>query len=188
MLYQPLLCWYGHDAKNNLNTYRWYHLPHPENSAKPVISGFQRLNHTKTKPIPLVNQTYPNFLHLHSNRTTLTSMKSFFSLLFLVEQRPLFVFILLCRPSEDSLQWSTIPEGSPSKGWQSTVGWGDCRIRTRDCRFTVWCQYQWATTAPLMSHHCSLVPPLRAVVAHIHEICGQAPLNYFSEVSSVVHF
>jgi hypothetical protein len=59
-----------------------------------------------------------------------------------------FVFILLCRPSEDSLQWSTIPNGSPSEDWQSTVGWGDCRIQTRDCRFTVWCCYQWATTAP----------------------------------------
>ncbi len=50
---------------------------------------------------------------------------------------PFFVFILLCRPSEDSLQWSTIPDGSPAKDWQSTVGWGDCRIQTRDCRFTV---------------------------------------------------
>ncbi len=48
------------------------------------------------------------------------------------------------RPSEDSLQGNTIPDGSPSKDWQSTVGW----IRTQDCSFTIWCCYQWATTAP----------------------------------------
>ncbi len=70
---------------------------------------------------------------------------------------PFFVFILLCHPSENSLQWSTIPDDSPSKDRQSTVGWG-----TRDCRFTVWWRYQWATTAPkwantapIMSRHCS---------------------------------
>ncbi len=67
----------------------------------------------------------------------------------------LFVYILLCRPSEDSLEWSTIPDGSASKDRQSTVGWGDCRIWTRDCRFTVWCCCQWATTPP-MSHHSSM--------------------------------
>jgi hypothetical protein len=27
-----------------------------------------------------------------------------------------------------SLQWNTIPDGSPSKDWQSTVGWEDSRI------------------------------------------------------------
>jgi hypothetical protein len=76
---------------------------------------------------------------------------------------PFFVFILLCHPSEDSLQWSTTQDGSPSKDRQSTVGWGDCQIRTRDRRFTVWCRYRWATnaptiwatTAPAMSHQCS---------------------------------
>jgi hypothetical protein len=36
------------------------------------------------------------------------------------------VNILLCRPSEDSLQQSAIRDDSPSKDWQSTVGWGDC--------------------------------------------------------------
>ncbi len=61
---------------------------------------------------------------------------------------PIFVFILLSCHSEGSLQWSTIPDGSPSKDWQSAVGWGDCRIWTRDCRFTVLCRCQWATTAP----------------------------------------
>ncbi len=33
--------------------------------------------------------------------------------------------------------------------WLWTIGWGDCRIRIRDCRFTVWCRYQWATVTPL---------------------------------------
>ncbi len=28
----------------------------------------------------------------------------------------------------------TMPDGSPSKDWQSTVGWGDGWIQTRDCR------------------------------------------------------
>ncbi len=38
---------------------------------------------------------------------------------------PFFVFtVFLCRPSEDSLRRSTIPDGSPSKDWQSTVLWG----------------------------------------------------------------
>jgi hypothetical protein len=58
-----------------------------------------------------------------------------------VDQRPFFVFILLCRPSENSLQWSTITDGSLSKDWQSIVSRGDCCIRTWDCRFTVWCCY-----------------------------------------------
>jgi hypothetical protein len=52
------------------------------------------------------------------------------------------VYILLYRPSEDSLQQSAIPEGSPSRDWQSTVGWGVCWIRTQDCSFTIWCCYQ----------------------------------------------
>ncbi len=68
---------------------------------------------------------------------------------------PFLVFILLCCSSEDSLQWSTIPDGSPSKDWQSTVGWGVCRIRTGHCRFTVCCRYQWATTTGWwISWHC----------------------------------
>ncbi len=58
------------------------------------------------------------------------------------------VSILLYRPSEDSLQGSAIPDGSPSKDWQSTVGWGDCWIQTQDCSVSIWCRYQWATTAP----------------------------------------
>ncbi len=77
------------------------------------------------------------------NKYTYARYFFFFSLnCFWWTRGPFFVFFLLCR------QWSTIPDGSPSKDWQSTVGWGDCRIRTRDCRSTVWCRYQWATTAP----------------------------------------
>jgi hypothetical protein len=34
-----------------------------------------------------------------------------------------------------------LPDGSSSKDWQSTVGWGDCWIRTQDCSFTIWCCY-----------------------------------------------
>ncbi len=40
------------------------------------------------------------------------------------------------------------PRWQPISGKQSTVGWGDCWIRTQDCSFTIWCHYQWATTAP----------------------------------------
>ncbi len=53
------------------------------------------------------------------------------------------------------------PRWQPISGQQSTVGWGDCWIQTQDCSFTIWCRYQWATTAPIeppllpMSHHCS---------------------------------
>jgi hypothetical protein len=54
----------------------------------------------------------------------------------------LIVYILLCRPSGDSLQRSAIREGSPSQDWQSTVGWGDCWIQTQDGNFTIWCHYQ----------------------------------------------
>jgi hypothetical protein len=52
------------------------------------------------------------------------------------------VYILLCRPSEDSLQRSAIPDGSPSKDWQSAVGWGDCCILTQDSNFTILGRYQ----------------------------------------------
>jgi hypothetical protein len=32
------------------------------------------------------------------------------------------IYIILCRPSEDSLQGNAIADGSPFKNWQSTVG------------------------------------------------------------------
>jgi hypothetical protein len=47
--------------------------------------------------------------------------ESFFSLIVYGGTK---VLILLCRLSEDSLQRSTIPDGSPPKDWKSTVGWG----------------------------------------------------------------
>ncbi len=39
------------------------------------------------------------------------------------------------------------PRWKPISGQPSTVGWGDCWIWTQDCSFTIWCRYQWATTA-----------------------------------------
>ncbi len=47
--------------------------------------------------------------------------------MFLVDQMPFFVFILLCRPSEDSLRQNS----SSFKDWQSSVCWWDCLIRTQ---------------------------------------------------------
>jgi hypothetical protein len=101
--------------------------------------------------------------------------KNFFSLIVFSGTEVPIVYILLCRPSEDSLQGNAIQDGSRSKDWQSTVGWGDSWIRTQDCSFTIWCHYQWTTTAPYespllpeattapyeppmlpKSHHCSL--------------------------------
>jgi hypothetical protein len=54
------------------------------------------------------------------------------------------------------------PRWQPVLGLAVHVGWGDCWIRTQDCSFTIWCCYQWATSAPYeppllpMSYHCSL--------------------------------
>jgi hypothetical protein len=63
----------------------------------------------------------------------------FFSLIVFGRTKVAIVFyILLCLPSD----------GSASQDWQSTVGWGDCWIRTQDCSFTIWCYYHWATTTP----------------------------------------
>ncbi len=41
----------------------------------------------------------------------------FFSLIVFGGTEIPIVYILLCRPSEDSLQRSIIPDGSPSKDW-----------------------------------------------------------------------
>ncbi len=68
---------------------------------------------------------------------------------FLWTRRPFFIF--LCRPYRTTyrkVRYRTIPDGSPSKDWQSTVGWGDSPIRTPNCRLTFCCGYQAATTAP----------------------------------------
>ncbi len=90
----------------------------------------------------------PSLLSSSTSSEQVRRIYLFFLNCFWWTKGPFFVFILLCRPSEDSLQWSTIPDGSLSKDWPSTVGWGDCRFWTWDCRFTVWCHYQWASTAP----------------------------------------
>ncbi len=57
-------------------------------------------------------------------------VKHFFLYLLLVDQKPFVVFVLFCRPSKNSLQLSTVPDGSPTKDRRSSVGWGDCQIRT----------------------------------------------------------
>ncbi len=102
-----------------------------------------------------------------SGRTAYTQIfpwraQFFFSLIVFGGTEIPIVYSLLCRPSEDSLQRSTIPDGSPSKDWQSTVGCGDCWIRTKDCSFTIWCCYQWATTAlnepPLLPQWATTAP------------------------------
>ncbi len=40
------------------------------------------------------------------------------------------------------------PRWQPISGQQFTVGWRDWGIQSQDCSFTIWCRYQWATTAP----------------------------------------
>jgi hypothetical protein len=71
-------------------------------------------------------------------------------------QGPFFVFILLCRPSEESLQWGTIPDDSPSKDWQPTLGWEIARFEPG----TAGLESCVATNEPPLlpkSHHCSLM-------------------------------
>jgi hypothetical protein len=54
----------------------------------------------------------------------LVSTRTFCCLNFFGGPEAFFVLILLCSPTDDSLQWSNIPEGSPSKDCQSS-----CRPR-----------------------------------------------------------
>ncbi len=61
---------------------------------------------------------------------------------------PFFVFILLCHPSEDSLQWSTIPDGSPSKDRQSALAGEIAGFEPGTVGSSL-------VSLP-MSHHCSL--------------------------------
>jgi hypothetical protein len=67
----------------------------------------------------------------------ITGKNVFFPLIVFGGSEVPIVYILLCHPPEDSLQGSAIPDGSPSKDWQSTVGWEDCWIQTQDCNFPV---------------------------------------------------
>ncbi len=57
------------------------------------------------------------------------------------------VYILLCRPSEDSLQRSALPDSSPSKDWQSTKGQGGMLDLSPGLQFHI------LVSLP-MSHHC----------------------------------
>jgi hypothetical protein len=81
-------------------------------------------------------------------KTLLTKVIIFVLNLFFVEQKFLWFYILLCRPSEDSLQGSAIPDDSPSKDWQTTVALG----RLLDLNPGL--QYHNLVSLP-MSHHCS---------------------------------
>jgi hypothetical protein len=54
----------------------------------------------------------------------------FSSIVFGGTEDPIFLYSPL-PPSEDSLQGSAIPDGSPSKDWQSTIGCGDCWLEPR---------------------------------------------------------
>jgi hypothetical protein len=58
-----------------------------------------------------------------SSTISIKHKKSFFSWIVFGGTEVPIVYILLYRPSEDSPQGSAIPDGSPSKDWQSTVGW-----------------------------------------------------------------
>jgi hypothetical protein len=61
------------------------------------------------------------------HKITLHDGRFFFSIV-LGGKCAFFVYILLCRPSEDSLQLSTISDGSQSEDWLSTVGWEIARF------------------------------------------------------------
>jgi hypothetical protein len=37
---------------------------------------------------------------------------------------------------------STVPQRTAYSEVPSTVGWGDCWIRTQDCSFPIWCRFQ----------------------------------------------
>ncbi len=102
--------------------------------------------------------------------------------------KPFFVYILLCRPSEDSPKWSTVPDGRPSQDWQSTEGWGYCWIRTQECRFTIWCRYHWATTTPLSHHYCNRQWEQRAdkhsFISTTQRLCT---VKIYSKISAKAH-
>ncbi len=65
--------------------------------------------------------TRENILLLTDFNEKVTSMILLFPLIGFGGPEALFcIYILLCRPSEDSLQWSTNPDGRPSQYWEST--------------------------------------------------------------------
>jgi hypothetical protein len=105
----------------------------------------------------------------------LTRLMIFFSLIVFGGTEVPIVYIFPLPPLRGQPATKSHPRWQPISGQQSTVGWGDCWIRTQDCSFTIWCHYQWATTAlcneppllPPMSHHCSLDDRLMIVVVGI---------------------
>ncbi len=70
-----------------------------------------------------------------------TGKVSFVSLFFLVEQKSLLLIFSSAAPRGQPTV-KCHPRWQPIAGQQSTVGWGDCWIRTQDCSFTIWCCYQ----------------------------------------------
>jgi hypothetical protein len=73
-----------------------------------------------------------------------------------------FLFILLCHPSEDSLQWSTIPDGSPSKDCEEEIAGSEQR--------TAGLQSGVATNEPPLLPN---EPPLRSHRPVIQAVCLQ---------------
>jgi hypothetical protein len=94
---------------------------------------------------------------LRHSKFNIQKQKTFFPLNCILWTRGLFfVLILLCHPSEDSLQWSSILDVSPSKDGKSTVGWGDCQIQTLGLQV-------YSLVSLPISHHSSRAnnePPL----------------------------
>ncbi len=73
---------------------------------------------------PCLQNIFTHYLLTNSFCTSLSLAIIFFSLKCFRWTRSPFL-ILLCRSSEDCLQGSIIPDGSPTKDWQSTVDWVD---------------------------------------------------------------
>ncbi len=90
---------------------------------------------SKSAPSEIVSATQPSseqFSNISGHKTI-----CFFHLFFFGGLEVLFVIILLCRPSQDSLQYSEVPMKYSE----------DCLIRTQDCESTI--------RSLTMSHHYS---------------------------------
>ncbi len=71
----------------------------------------------------MAGATSPNSIRplVRESETVFNGVNFFFLIVFAGKEVPI-VYIFLCRPSEDSLQESAIPDASPSMDWQSTLG------------------------------------------------------------------
>jgi hypothetical protein len=118
--------------------------------------------HRKWKICQYVEQTYGNFLFIYMELYVYKLIRPncyiFLSLVVFREPEVLLFIYSSAAPQRTAYSEVTIPEGNPSKDWQSNVGCGYCQIRTRNCRFTIWCRYQWATTIP--NNEPSLYPTI----------------------------